>query len=162
MAATIDQLTQELITLVKGVPAFSDNAYSVYDLEDLMRLSNLQSFPIVGVGYNGASPVIADGAGKDRPLNVAAMAHGVRFVELQYIVVVAIQYQYAGQEDSKPQATNLLDEVRSVILGYKGVNSRPWVFMGERPEPEASTDGVVFYSQVWHTVVPAVGNFNQT
>jgi len=155
---TIDQLTQELVTLIKGVEVFSENAYSIYDLEDLMRVSNLQSFPLVGVGYNGALPV----GERDKPANVALGAHAVRFVELQFIVVVAIQYQYAGQEDTKPQATNLLDETRAVILGYKGVNNRPWVFMGERPEPDASTDGVVFYSQVWHTVVPAAGNFNQT
>lgn len=156
--ATIDQLTQELITLIKSVDVFSENAYSIYDLEDLMRLSNLQSFPLVGVGYNGAAPLVD----KDKPLNVSSAAHGVRFIELQFIVVIALQYQYAGQEDSKPHATNLLDEVRSVVLGYRGVNSRPWVFIGERPEPDASTDGVVFYSQVWHTVVPAVGNFNQS
>lgn len=154
--ATIAQLNQELIDRVKTVPTFANNSYSIYDMEDLMRQAELQSYPIVGVGYNGAVPVTPN----DKTANVASLAHAVRMVELQFLVVVAIQYQFAGMEDTKPQATDLLDEIRSVIFGFKGVNSRAWVFMGERPEPDASTDGVVFYSQVWHTVIPVVGNFN--
>lgn len=151
---TISQLQNELISLVQQVPAFTSSGFSIFSLEDLSQKSALQTLPIAGVGYDGAEPVGNTATSTD------ARAHSVSLVTLQFLVVIAVQYQYTGQDDNKSQATDLLGEIRQRVLGYRGVNTRPWVFVVERPEPDASGDGLVFYSQVWRTSLPVIGNFN--
>jgi len=155
--ADIDELQIELQGLVKQVPAFAASGFSVFSVDDLASKTELQSLPVVGVVYDGALP-------KEPARNVAngiAQASGsVAIVTLQFTVVIAVEYHYAGQDDTKPQATQLLKDLRATIFGYKGVNTRPWRFMYERPEPEASGDGLVFYSQVWQTDIPIIGNTN--
>jgi hypothetical protein len=157
--ADITELEAELIELVRQVPAFAASGFSVFDVDDLANRTELQALPIVGVIYDGALP-------KETARNVATgIAQGagsVSIVTLQFTVVIAVQYHYAGQDDTKPQATMLLKDLRNTILGYRGVNTRPWRFVYERPEPEASGDGLVFYSQVWQTDVPVIGNTNNS
>jgi hypothetical protein len=154
---TIHELENELITLVKSVPEFEKSGFSCYNLEDLMQKTELQTFPLVGVCYNGSAI-----APSTNPSATASdlRSNSIVLVEHQYLVVIGIQYQYSVQvtEDTKATATDLLDQIRPVILGYRGVNSRPWRWVGESPETNASSDGVVFYSQVWHTTVPAISN----
>lgn len=153
---TIDDLSRELVGLVKSVPEFAESSYSIFSLEDLeaRATADMPVLPVSGVGYDGAQPVGKDGT------PVAVNAGAVTMVEIQFLIIIAIAYRSAGQDDTKPQATNLLDQIRAKVLGYKGVNTRPWRWIGERPEPEASTDGVAFYSQVWRTSVPVKGTFN--
>jgi len=152
--ATVAQLEAELISAVKGVAAFNDSGFSIFDMSDMSDKSAAQTLPAVGVAYDGAEP----SAGNDA--TPATKAHGASLVTVQFVIVIAVQYRYTGQDDTKQQAFALLDQVRAVVLGLKGVNSRPWRFVGERPEADASGDGVVFYSQVWQTTLPIVGNFN--
>lgn len=155
MAATIKQLETELLTLVRAVPVFTECSFSAFSINDLEVKSEHQGFPLAGVGYNGCYPLDQAEKGKN-----VGQVHAMSMVDAQFLVMIGIQYQFAGQVDNKQQAMDLLDQLRSAILGFKGVNSRPWRFIGERPEPEADADGVVFYSQVWHTAVPVVGTFN--
>jgi hypothetical protein len=158
MGASIDTLQKELETLVKGVTAFSASGFSSFDIDDLAAQAEGQGliFPVAGVMYAGCAPVEKiQGANGASP--VAISAHAASIVTMQFTVVIAIQYHYGGQDDTKPQATSLLDDLRNRIMGYKGVNNRPWQFAGEKPEPAASGDGIAFYSQVWQTGVSAVG-----
>lgn len=159
---TIDSLGKELEELVKGVPAFAYSGFSIFDIADLSAKGEAQqpNFPIAGVMYDGAIPV--DKAQGNAAIPVATASHAATLVVLQFTVVIAIQYHYAGQDDTKPQATSLLDDLRPRIMGYKGVNTRPWRFTGEKPEAAASGDGLSFYSQVWQTTVSCTGNFNNT
>lgn len=152
--ATIAELEKELIGLISGLKEFKNKTYSIYSLEDLERLTEGQSanLPLVGVGYTGAEPT-----GNEADPKVAKAGAAV-LVNLQFMVMLAVSYQGAGQKDSKPDATDLLGEIRNKVLGYKNVNARAWRFIGERPELEASGDGVIFYSQVWQTAVVVVGN----
>lgn len=152
--ATIASLESELIEVVRSVPAFADNGFSIFDLRDFEDRSAAQTLPVAGVAYEGAE--LSEG-------NAAvpkARSHAVSLLDVQFVIVVAAQYRYTGQDDTKQGVFALLDQVRSVVLGMKAANSRPWRFVGERPEPEASGDGVIFYSQVWQTTLPIVGNFN--
>lgn len=156
MAATIDALCKELEGLVKSVPAFKNNCFSVSNLDDMEQfVRDMQKPPVVGVGYDGAQPVSQSGTAADM------RSHSVAMVELQFLVIIVVQYKNPGQNDMKKQATDLLDHVRGLVNGYKNVNSRPWRFAGERPEPSMSTDGLAFYSQVWRTYLPSSGSFNQ-
>ncbi len=152
--ATIAQLEAELIDAVKNVPVFSESGFSIFDMSDFSDKAAAQTLPAVGVAYDGAE--LAGG----NDATATTKAHSASLVTVQFVIVIAVQYRYTGQDDTKQQAFELLDQVRAVVLGLKGVNSRPWRFVGERPEPDASGDGVVFYSQVWQTTLPIVGNFN--
>lgn len=155
-SVNISELEKELTDLVKSVPAFEGRGFSAFTIEDLMRKTELQNFPLVGISYNGSAPAASSAVASDMKSNSATM------VEHQFIIIVAVQYQYSVQptDDNRSLATDLLDQIRPVVLGYRGVNSRPWRWVGEGPEPNASSDGVVLYSQVWHTTVPAIGNLN--
>lgn len=150
---TLVQLEAELISLVKGVPAFSDSGFSAYDMDDLEAKSAAQSLPTIAVMFDGSLP-------HNHEVTPTSQVNAASLMSVQFLLVVAVQYGYTGQSDSKQQAFALLDQVRSVVLGFKGVNSRPWRFIGERPEPNASGDGIVLYSQAWQTTLPIIGNFN--
>jgi hypothetical protein len=149
--------------MVKEVPAFVDKAFSIFSLEDMERLSTEQpgNLPIVGVGYDGAAP---KGNQIDPKGNTVESngERGAAFVDIQFLVVVAIQYTNMGQSDNKQSAMALLHQVRLKLIGYKKVNTRAWRFMGEKPEPSVSVDGLVFYSQVWQTSVPFLGNYSNS
>ena len=156
--ATIDTLDAELVTLAKAVAAFSNHGYSVFDVEDLDSKRGRDELPVVGVAYDGCEPAPQD---PNKP-NVAAGSQKVTMVVMQFSVIIAIQYRQNGESgDSRVTAHELLGDLRKAILGFKGVNTRPWMFVGEQPLPEPSGDGVVYYAQVWQTTVPSAGNFNQ-
>ncbi len=150
--ATIQELETELLTVIRSVPAFAKNGFSIFDQDEMGEAIRTQTLPCVGVAYDGAEPV-SDGTPKTN-------VHAASLIAVQFVIVIAIQYRYTGQSDTKQQAFSLLHQVRSALLGYKGSNSRPWRFVGERPESEVSGDGVALYSQVWQTTLPIVGNFN--
>jgi hypothetical protein len=155
MAATIDQLDKELQGLVSEVPSFATNCFSVVSLEDMEQVvTEMQRPPAAGVGYVGARPISNAGTA------VESRSHSVTMVEAQFLIIVAVQYKNAGQVDNKKQATDLLDDLRNKVNGYKGVNSRVWRFGGEQAESELSVDGLAFYSQVWLTFLPFSGSFN--
>ena len=152
---TIEELCGELMGIVSSVAAFKDNSYSIFSIDDFENTvtDDRVPLPAAGVGYDGARPINKDGTAADG-------SNSVSMGEIQFLVIVAIQYQHAGQDDTKPAATNLLDQIRQKVLGYRGVNSRPWRWISEGPEPNASGDGLAFYSQVWRTTVPVKGVFN--
>ncbi len=150
---TLTQLEDELIGLVKSVPAFAASGFSAYSFEDLEALASGQPLPAIAVVYDGMIP-------HNNEVTPVTKVNAASLVAVQFMLVVAVQYGYTGQTDSKQQAYALLDQIRSMVLGFKGVNSRPWRFVGERPEATASGDGIVLYSQVWQTTLPVIGNLN--
>jgi len=155
----IIELQQELESLLKKVPAFKHSGFSVFDIDDVTAKTTMQTFPVAGVMYNGCIPVERQSpTSGGKP--VSDKVHAVTLLVVQFTVVIAIQYHYGGQDDTKPQAMALLTDTRNKVNGYRGVNTRPWQFFGEKPEPEASGDGIAFYSQVWQTLVSSVGTFN--
>lgn len=159
--ADISELQVELETLIKEVPAFTHSGFSSFDIDDVAVQTTLQNFPFAGVMYNGAIPIDRQNSGNSAS-PVAEASHAATLLIMQFTVVIAIQYHYGGQDDTKPQAMALLTDIRNRVNGYKGVNTRPWRFFGEKPEPDASGDGIAFYSQVWQTVVSSVGTFNNS
>ena len=152
MVATVVQLEAELIGLVKSVPSFSGMGFSVFDMDDFESKSSGVTLPVAGVVYDGLEPQ------GNQVTSAGPAIGGASLVVAQFVVVVAVQYSYTGSDDTKQQAFALLDEVRGAVMGFKGVNTRPWRFIGERPELDSSGDGVAFYSQVWQSTLPIVGN----
>jgi len=152
----IEALSMELVNLISALPAFSERAFSIFDLDDLKAHSTLQQLPVVGVTYDGAPP-----AAGNQATPVARTSGSSTLVTFQFSIILALQYNFAGQEDTKPGAFDLLDEMRFAIDGYQSANNRPWIWAGEKPEDDVSSDGMIFYSQAWRTSVINVGSTNK-
>lgn len=158
--ATIELLDAELMARCKLVPAFRDHGYSVFNADDMDEKRGREVLPVFGVAYDGAEPAPSDPNPKP---NVAALSSRAQLVQMTWTVIIAIEYRSNGQiGESRKAAHDLLDGLRKAVSGFKGVNSRPWKWAGEGPLREVSGDGVVYYGQVWQTVVVTVGDFNQT
>lgn len=151
MVASIAQLETELVTLITGVTNLSGRSYSVFNVDEVTETASLVGFPLAGVSYEGATPL-------DPAVNSVNKAYkSGNLTTLHFSITIGIEYKYATTDDSKPIATDLLDEVRRVVLGYTGINNRPWRYTGEIPL-DSGLEGVIFYGQMWETDVPVIGN----
>ena len=147
--ATVAEMMTELVTLVKSAPSVGSKGFSVFNLEELFSFVDAVGFPIAGVTFEGISNK-EDGA-RGQPRNKSAV-----YLTAFFTIVVGINYRYATTTDTKPIATDLLDEVRDIVLGYRGVNNRPWILSGETPI-ETDIEGAIFYGQTWETDLPVIG-----
>jgi hypothetical protein len=153
--ATISQLSTELLGLVQDTETFKKRGFSIFDLDDFEELTKIgASFPLVGVMYEGSQT-------QERITNTPS-GGSVRknTLDIAFSVVIAMEYRAAGGEDTKVYAMDLLEETRSKVMGYKGVNSRPWILISEVPI-DSDIEGIIFYGQLWKTIIPILGNFKQ-
>jgi hypothetical protein len=150
-------LASELVQVVSGEPAFHSPGYYIYNMEDYARQAEMGAkYPLVAVAYEGIVE-IADPLG-GRPHNSAVNATAIAVLTLLFSVVLGVEYHAAGRDDSKPVATDLLDAIRRKLLGFTGVNARPWVLHGEQPlGGSTELEGVIWYGQQWKTDVPFLG-----
>lgn len=149
MPATVAQMMEELVTLVKTAPSIGAKGFSVFNLEELFTFVGAVGYPLAGVTFEGISK--QDNSVHGQPNNKTAV-----YLTAYFTIVVGISYRYATTDDTKPIATDLLDEVRGIVLGYKGVNNRPWILSGETPI-ETDIEGAIFYGQTWETEFPVIG-----
>lgn len=143
---TIAQLAAELVTQVKTVADLQESSFSVFDVEELMDYAKVVDFPLAGISWEGSTQ-------QDRIQGTAPSHRSAVFVTTYFTVIVGVNYRAGTGEDNKVVATDLLDGVRSAVLGYQGVNTRPWRFSGEQPLP-TDLEGVIFYGQMWETDLP--------
>ncbi len=148
-SATVAEMMTELVTLVKTAPSIDAKGFSVFNLEELFTFVGAVGYPLAGVTFEGISN--KEDGGRGQPLNRSAV-----YLTAFFTVVVGINYKYAATTDTKPIATDLLDEVRDIVLGYRGVNNRPWILSGETPI-ETDIEGAIFYGQTWETDLPVIG-----
>lgn len=153
--ATINALTQELVTLAKDVTEIAGKGYSVYDMDDLSTVVQYETLPIVGISYEGMIREGKQAEGK------TLMARSAGIQRINFSILLALRYESASStDDTKVDAVALLDSLRSTILGFKGVNTRGWTFNGESPLA-SNIEGVIFYGQSWSSNSPITGNFGQ-
>ncbi len=148
--ASVNDLVNELKTLVSGVAEFTDKGFTIYSMEEIEALAGVVQLPLVGVVYNGAEKIENSAKGVAGNTTTA-------FCTVYFSVVVAMSYKYLTEGDTKVDAVDLLDQLRGTILGYRGVNSRPWIFNGEQPLG-SDTEGVIYYGQTWETSLPMLSN----
>jgi len=148
--ASINDLVAELKTLVGSVSTVADKGFSIHSMEELEKLAGYAQPPLVGVVYNGAERL------ENSVVGVQENSSAV-FVAAYFTVVVVMSYQYMTDADTKVDALSLLDELRAAILGYQGVNTRPWRFNGEQPLGSDS-EGLIYYGQTWETRLPMTSN----
>ena len=152
---SITAMNEELRARVAAeCPIFSEKAFNIFNLDDLRQLptTGLKP-PMVGVAYEGGAP-------SDQNSNIAARsAAKAAMFAVRFSVMIATEYKVASQNSqTRTDAMDLLDQVRVALLGYHGVNSRPWRLVSEEPM-DSDLDGVIFYGQLWETDVPQIGNF---
>lgn len=153
MACTLEQLRDELISRVSLCPQVQDSTFKVFNLEDLENISMARQFPIAGVTYEGSAPVENSASGA-----TGSRIKASSLLTRHFVVIVGVNYRYAKTgEGQLATAESLLEAILPNVLGYQGVNSRPWTFSGETAM-ETSLEGAVFYGQMWETVVPFSSN----
>ena len=154
--ATIDELSNELLGIVKTTKAFKKNSYEIFNIEDLNDSEDFsgKKFPLAAIGYVGTFPMDRDGANRK--------ASTVKSAAFRFMVVIAVEYESVGKQDkARKQATDLLDELRSKVLGYKGITNRPWDWLYEGPVNDMDDDNAMYYAQSWEMVQTAI-NVTQT
>lgn len=156
MTATISQLSEELLARVKSTETFEHRGFSIFDLDDLDQLGKAGAgFPMAAVRYEGSS---VQEKHTDRPSSGSARA---QTLDVAFSIVIAMEYRATSGEDTKVYAMDLLQETRSAVMGYQGVNTRPWTLLLEEPV-DGDVEGVIFYGQLWKTILPIVGQFRQS
>lgn len=152
--------TSRLISEVKEhiadkVIPIQGRSYYVFDQDDLEAHLGNVVLPFVGIMYVGMLPY--DGGGGANPPKDYSRSSAV-MQELTISVVVVDEYAGAGLDNdnndfTKHSITDLLDDTRFAMLGYRGANLRPWQWVGESPL-ETSLQNAVMYAQTWRTLVP--------
>lgn len=140
--------------IADSVIPIQSRSFYVFDQDDLEAHLSQATLPFVAVMYLGMSPVErGDGANpaKDYSGSSAVMQ------ELMISVIVVDEYHGAGTDHdandyTKHSITDLLDDTRYAMLGYRGVNLRPWQWVGESPL-DTSLQNAVMYGQQWRTLV---------
>lgn len=160
----VREFLEELVGIVGDLRAFRDHAWSIYNLEDLESQSAFTGFPVVGVAFEGIIPVDQSASTSTNFKSATAQTRAcqiqaVGILQYRFSITVGIEYNPTGNrrgsDDTKAIATDLLDDVREAVLGFKGVNSRPWLLEGEGPTG-SEVEGVIWYGQVWTTTVPVL------
>jgi hypothetical protein len=132
--------------------------FSIDDLENKLE-SELCGNIAVGVGYMGAEPTAFETQPK-APLNVA---RGEAVKSLDFIFTVILAVPTGSDCTQRYDATKLLTILRRKIMGSAidgDQVQRCWAFVREGPQISASTETMLYYSQVWRVALPHVGNIN--
>lgn len=157
----IEVLELDLSTKAAAAFAAADiesNVFGVFSLDDLEnKLENeLQGRIAVGVSYKNCAPPEID----KNPKAGAAPGQGIAAKMLSYEFLVVLAVPTGAECTERYNATKLLTVLRRRIHGAPiaaDAGSRPWNFLLEKPNPEASTATMLYYSQVWQVALPLVG-----
>jgi hypothetical protein len=149
---TIAALLAELVQRVKTRKEFEDRAFEIYNTDDLSIQMAVQGTPAVGVGYERCDAIEPPAAKTQVASNVKT---AFLYYTLTFSILVGVEYEPGQTEDTKHLATDLLDAVRKCLIGFKGINGKPWRFAGEQPVG-SDVRGVIWYGQLWETDVPQV------
>jgi hypothetical protein len=151
--------TSSLIAEVKNhiadsVIPLQGKAFYVFDQDDAEAHLSQVELPFIAIMYVSMSPY--DGQSGANPAKDFSGSSAV-MQELMISVIVVDEYAGAGLDNdandvTKHSITDLLDDTRHAMLGYRGVNSRPWQWIGESPL-ETSLQNAVMYAQQWRTLV---------
>lgn len=152
---TIVALQNELLDKVQELSAFKDRGFTIYNLDEIGDIaSEGTGFPLVATAYLGTIPRDNSAIGTS---GAKSSAGDVIMVHKQFAILVAVEYNWSDSEDTKPVATDLLDAIRGKLLGFHGVNSRPWQLVDEGPA-ESGISGAILYMQTWATLCHDKGN----
>lgn len=147
----------------KATAAFADAAvdsmvYGVFSLDDLenKQESDLSRRIGVGIAYNGTTDLAIDFNSNKSPSPSGGQA--VKMLSYSFLLILAVP---TGPEcTERYNATQLLTVLRRRVHGSKVSGdpvSRAWNFAAEKPEPGASTETMLYYTQTWKISLPLAG-----
>ena len=149
---SLNALHDELIAQIKvvAIDDFQDRIFSVFDMEEVAARIQNQGFPVVLVAYEGMDPNEGNQGLNARGTPVTA-SQDTLLVNVRFSVIVAVEYYWNNEvDDQKRNAMDLLSSIRGQLIGFMGVNNKPWRFVTEGPISD-SLDGVILYAQMWET-----------
>lgn len=151
-----DDLAQKVQDALAGL-TLSVKIHGIFSIDDLenKRVSDLCNGPsmAIGIGYLGSE-------GLERPQRNVTTSHGnaAKAVEFSYMILLAIPAD--DKCTRRYDGMKLLAALRNRILGSTidgdRVN-RVWDFVQEKPDIGESSKEMLYYSQVWRTVMQATG-----
>jgi hypothetical protein len=146
-------LTDKVQDAINCNPDLRMAVYKVFGVDQLenMLASDLGGFIGVGVQYLGCQRQTKD----DRTGTFGA-AGGNTIRSLLYSFHVLLAVPVNANDNPPPAATELLTILRDAILGKPITEDRmqrPWDFVMERPEVGASTETMLYYSQLWQVAL---------
>lgn len=154
---TTDQLLVELTDKVQSLPSFTDNSFASYSFDDNVFGGNRIPMPFCVITYEGCNPVTDEPSHHNTRSSSLSRANAI---VLNYSILVGHDEQQMSETENMRVLTDLLSSIRASIIGYKGVNNRPWVFAGESPVPFTPIQGTIWYGQEWQTTVIYTSNPN--
>lgn len=149
---SLNDLSDEIIAQIKAVAIdqFQDRIFSIFDMEEMAARIQNQGYPLVMVAYEGMDPIDGN-QGMTARGTARAASQDTLLVNVRFSVIVAVEYYWNNElDDQKRTAMDLLGSVRGQLIGYLGVNNKPWRFVSEGPIQD-SIDGVILYAQLWET-----------
>lgn len=138
-----------------GITSLVHGVFSIDDLEK-KTANDLCRHIGVGVGYLRAEP-LAQVTDPKAP-STSMPGGAVRTLSFSFMVILAVPTGEGCEEVY--DATQVLTALRFGIMGSKVAGdetNRTWEFVRESPDIEASTDTMLYYSQVWRVAMQNVG-----
>lgn len=146
----IYELQTELITQVKTI--FDKHSFPVFNQNEFENIANETGMPAIGVYY-----VMSEVRGNISAQQARSVS--ATFIIARFMLILIADSRYISPEDSSQSVFNLLDQIRVLLHGYMGVNSRPWRFDGDVPIA-IRTENAICYGQRWETEIPLVGSYS--
>lgn len=158
----IERMERDLTSKAKvalGRYDMGDYVFGVFSVDDLelKRRDDLCGKMAVGVGYFRTVPVASETTSRAGALN-PGLSTAAKTLSFEMVVMLAVPTN-DGCSD-RVQATAVLSALRMQILGSKVAgdpSNRTWDFVREGPEVEASSDTMLYYTQVWRVAIQCVG-----
>lgn len=161
----IERMEADLVKKAKiafGKYALGDYIFGVFSLDDLEAKSrgDLCGKIAIGVGYSQTLPVATETTARAGAL---AVAGGPGAKSLAYEMAIILAVPTSEQCDERHNATTALTALRREILGSTiagDISNRKWDFVSEAPQVAASSNTMLYYTQVWRVAIQCVGISN--
>ena len=144
---------EDVQTALQSIANLQNRSVFVYDDSDLQdKIKTIRSFPAVGVIYDGMRSV-----GDDSPKG-HTQRKGVS-AELVISLVFIMQPETIIKSDAKTPVIDLMNTVRSMMIGKLSPTGHQYRFVLEAPA--ALKNGMAFWVQRWAVPIqfpPAPGN----
>lgn len=159
----IERMESDLIAKAKAAltaHSLKSNVHGVFSLDDLETKlgSDLCNHIGIGIGFLRIEPTPA--AARSQGQTNVTQGRAVEVLDYRFGVILAVPT--SDQCNERKTATAVLTALRFGIMGSTvagDTTNRTWAFVQEGPDISASTDTMLYYSQVWRFAMPSEGNF---
>lgn len=146
-------LSEKMRMAYTSVPDLDINVNEVFSLEHLetLRKGDLCNGVTVGIGFLEAMPAVSPQVNQSSPARGSTPV----MVDYRFLAVFAVPTEESC--GTRHNATALMSVAMDYIHGCavaEDQTQRAWQFAGQKSETGASTNEVLYYSQVWQIRLP--------